>query len=258
MRHAAFNDERQADRPLSSTTRASRRASTRRCVTSALTTWTYTSVSRSTATLQVKLELTWPRLVHWPVALNPNGSDAVMPRKEDGSRDLINPPSIEDTWKGMEKLLSTGKVRAIGVCNVSPSWMDKILKVASVVPAVNQSERPHCGAEAIELTPARQSSSTRTCPRTTSSRTASPRALSLRPTRHSVQRHRLSSRTRRSPSLLTSTTARSASCAFLSRSLATALSYPRASRPRASTKTSRSSTSRQRTSRPSAQSTSRA
>ncbi|ORY79318.1 NADP-dependent oxidoreductase domain-containing protein [Leucosporidium creatinivorum] len=79
-------------------------------------------------------------LVHWPIALNPNGNHPVIPKTESGARDLYLQQSIEETWKGMEALLKTGKVKAIGVCNCSPSYLERILKVATVVPAVNQIE----------------------------------------------------------------------------------------------------------------------
>lgn len=40
----------------------------------------------------------------------------------------------------MEALLSTGKVKAIGVCNYSIRYLDDLLKHATVTPAVNQIE----------------------------------------------------------------------------------------------------------------------
>ena len=39
------------------------------------------------------------------------------------------------TYKAMEKLLDTGKVRAIGVSNFSVSNLEKLLKTAKIVPA---------------------------------------------------------------------------------------------------------------------------
>lgn len=45
-----------------------------------------------------------------------------------------------DTWREMEKLLETGKVRAIGVANFSTVNLEKLLKTCKVVPAVNQTE----------------------------------------------------------------------------------------------------------------------
>jgi glycerol 2-dehydrogenase (NADP+) len=40
----------------------------------------------------------------------------------------------------MEKLLSTGKVKAIGVANYSVKFLEELLPQATVVPAVNQIE----------------------------------------------------------------------------------------------------------------------
>jgi diketogulonate reductase-like aldo/keto reductase len=40
----------------------------------------------------------------------------------------------------MEKLLATGKVKAIGVANYSVKYLEQLLKEATVVPAVNQIE----------------------------------------------------------------------------------------------------------------------
>lgn len=40
----------------------------------------------------------------------------------------------------MEKLLSTGKVKAIGVCNYSCKYLEELVPQVSVVPAVNQIE----------------------------------------------------------------------------------------------------------------------
>lgn len=40
----------------------------------------------------------------------------------------------------MEKLVSTGKVKAIGVSNCSIAYLEKILEVAEIVPACNQME----------------------------------------------------------------------------------------------------------------------
>ena len=47
-----------------------------------------------------------------------------------------------DTWKAMEELYKThpDKLKAIGVSNVSNEFMEKLLAVATVVPAVNQVE----------------------------------------------------------------------------------------------------------------------
>jgi len=53
--------------------------------------------------------------------------------------DVPNNMSLQ-TYKAMEKLLKTGKVRAIGISNFSQAEMEHLLKNASVVPAVHQME----------------------------------------------------------------------------------------------------------------------
>ncbi|EPQ57622.1 aado/keto reductase [Gloeophyllum trabeum ATCC 11539] len=71
-------------------------------------------------------------LMHWPQALKENGWwEALKPHER---------PTFVDTWRDMEKLLPTGKVKSIGVSNFSMKTLEVLLKEASVVPAVNQVE----------------------------------------------------------------------------------------------------------------------
>lgn len=79
-------------------------------------------------------------LMHWPVAMNPNGNHEKFPKKPDGSRDLILDRKPVDTYKDMEKLLQTGKVKAIGVSNFSKKFLEQLLPNVTVVPAANQIE----------------------------------------------------------------------------------------------------------------------
>ncbi|KAG9231254.1 NADP-dependent oxidoreductase domain-containing protein [Amylocarpus encephaloides] len=79
-------------------------------------------------------------LMHWPVAMNPDGNHEKFPKLPDGSRDLVKDWSHIQTWKLMEKLLATGKVKAIGVANYSVKYLNQLLPEATVVPAVNQIE----------------------------------------------------------------------------------------------------------------------
>lgn len=78
-------------------------------------------------------------LMHWPA---PMTSDW----KADKSLNWI------DTWKELERvyLAHPEKVKAIGVSNVSVAFLEKLLKVAIVIPAVNQVERhPSCLQEDV-------------------------------------------------------------------------------------------------------------
>ncbi|KAK4047996.1 hypothetical protein OIV83_005030 [Microbotryomycetes sp. JL201] len=79
-------------------------------------------------------------LIHWPVPMNPNGNDPKFPTKPDGSRDLDTEWSIAQTWAGMEKVLASGKAKAIGVSNFSQAYLEELLKTAKTVPAANQIE----------------------------------------------------------------------------------------------------------------------
>jgi glycerol 2-dehydrogenase (NADP+) len=79
-------------------------------------------------------------LMHWPIAMNPNGNDEKFPKLPDGSRDLVRDRSHVDTYKDMEKLLKTGKTKAIGVSNYSKRYLEELLPKVDTVPAVNQIE----------------------------------------------------------------------------------------------------------------------
>lgn len=81
-----------------------------------------------------------------------------FPRNPDGSLKTVDSPTFQESWAEMEKSLSTGKVRAIGVSNFSiKTWgnllsvycslssprcfsLEKLFETAKIVPAVNQVE----------------------------------------------------------------------------------------------------------------------
>lgn len=48
-------------------------------------------------------------LIHWPVALNPNGNHPRFPTRPDGSRDIDEEWKLIDTWKQLEALHKAGK-----------------------------------------------------------------------------------------------------------------------------------------------------
>ncbi|KAE8148029.1 aldo/keto reductase family protein [Aspergillus avenaceus] len=79
-------------------------------------------------------------LMHWPLAMNSKGNHPLFPKLADGSRDIDHSHSHITTWKSMEKLLDTGKVKAIGVSNYSKRYLEQLLPHATVIPAVNQIE----------------------------------------------------------------------------------------------------------------------
>jgi len=80
-------------------------------------------------------------LIHWPVPLNPNGNHPYFPTLSDGTRDILSDWKVKDTWKQMEDLLKTGKIKSIGVSNFSQKKLEEeLLPYATVVPAVDQLE----------------------------------------------------------------------------------------------------------------------
>ncbi|KAH9324330.1 hypothetical protein KI387_004508, partial [Taxus chinensis] len=72
-------------------------------------------------------------LIHWPMRLKKGSSKGFNPEN-------FCPLDIRSTWNAMEKLLDSGKVRAIGVSNFSIKKLEELLKHAEVVPAVIQVE----------------------------------------------------------------------------------------------------------------------
>ncbi|EKM48873.1 uncharacterized protein PHACADRAFT_202295 [Phanerochaete carnosa HHB-10118-sp] len=81
-------------------------------------------------------------LMHWPVTHTADGSRA---------RPFEEHPNFVDVWAEMEKLLDTGKVRAIGVSNFSIKNLEILLKHAKVAPANNQVEiHPYLPQHALQ------------------------------------------------------------------------------------------------------------
>ncbi|KAF9908240.1 hypothetical protein EC991_010080 [Linnemannia zychae] len=76
-------------------------------------------------------------LMHWPVAFK--SGPAAVARDADGKL-IFEDVDITTTYQAMEKLVETGKTKAIGVSNHSIRNLEKILAVAKIVPAANQVE----------------------------------------------------------------------------------------------------------------------
>ncbi|KAH0359762.1 Aldo/keto reductase, partial [Aureobasidium melanogenum] len=79
-------------------------------------------------------------LIHWPVRLVANESSELLPVNPDGSRSVDRSWDQGETWRQMEDLYKTGKVKAIGVANWSIPYLEELRKTWKVVPAVNQVE----------------------------------------------------------------------------------------------------------------------
>lgn len=77
-------------------------------------------------------------LMHWPVTLDSSPNDAEYGKEN--RKVHTSGWDFRDTWREMEALLATGKVKAIGVANFSTVNLEKLLQTAKIVPAVNQTE----------------------------------------------------------------------------------------------------------------------
>jgi diketogulonate reductase-like aldo/keto reductase len=76
--------------------------------------------------------------MHWPIPLPPTKEN--FPTLPNGDRHLLdeNEWTYIDTWKAMEKLVKTGKCKAIGVSNTSIPYLERLIAECEIVPAVNQ------------------------------------------------------------------------------------------------------------------------
>lgn len=80
-------------------------------------------------------------LVHWPIAAEKN--EQMMPKLNEKGQYVIKEELTKDyrpTWKAMEEIYESGKVRAIGVSNWTVPLLKDMLSWAKVKPAVNQVE----------------------------------------------------------------------------------------------------------------------
>ncbi|KAI5781552.1 NADP-dependent oxidoreductase domain-containing protein [Geopyxis carbonaria] len=78
-------------------------------------------------------------LMHWPIAFR--AGDDPFPLTAEGTFDLDRSIDYVTAWRGMEQLLNTGKVRAIGVANFNIRRLEHLLSSdIAVIPAANQIE----------------------------------------------------------------------------------------------------------------------
>ncbi|KAJ6602163.1 Aldo/keto reductase [Mycena sp. CBHHK59/15] len=100
-------------------------------------------------------------LLHWPQT----SIGEVDFSQVNGPNRTLTPdehPTFVDTWKEIEKLLQTGKVKSIGVSNFSIKTLEELLPHCSVIPVTNQVElhpclpqeelKTYCEAKGILLT----------------------------------------------------------------------------------------------------------
>ena len=64
--------------------------------------------------------------IHWPISF-PHVAEAFPVNPKNGEIHVTDVP-IEATWKAMEALLKTGKVRSIGVSNFTRARIERLLE----------------------------------------------------------------------------------------------------------------------------------
>lgn len=69
----------------------------------------------------------------------PDGNDPKFPTHPDGKRHLQD-RDHRDTWKDMEKLVESGRAKAIGVCNYDIHHLKELQASSKTVPVINQVE----------------------------------------------------------------------------------------------------------------------
>ena len=79
-------------------------------------------------------------LIHWPITLPHSTELGGEGYGKENRKVHASGWDFRNTWTEMERLLSTGKVKAIGVGNLSTVNLEKLLKTAKVIPGVNQTE----------------------------------------------------------------------------------------------------------------------
>ncbi|KAJ9195663.1 hypothetical protein DTO164E3_6739 [Paecilomyces variotii] len=78
-------------------------------------------------------------LIHWPIAFE-HSDETLFPIDPDTKRFRLADIPISDTWAALEKLVKAGKIRSIGISNFTIAETEKLLKTATIHPAVNQIE----------------------------------------------------------------------------------------------------------------------
>eukprot|EP01117_Protostelium_nocturnum_P020748 TRINITY_DN951_c0_g1_i1.p1 TRINITY_DN951_c0_g1~~TRINITY_DN951_c0_g1_i1.p1 ORF type:complete len:320 (-),score=130.28 TRINITY_DN951_c0_g1_i1:87-1046(-) len=77
-------------------------------------------------------------LIHWPVAFR-SGNEQ-FPSEDGGKTTVLTSTPQVETWKAMQKLVETGKVRSVGVSNFPIPLLEQVLAVGGIPPAVHQVE----------------------------------------------------------------------------------------------------------------------
>lgn len=113
-------------------------------------------------------------MMHYPCTFA-RGAER-FPRDADGKM-ISGETTYVDTWKAMEKLVETGKTKAIGVSNFSKGEIEMLLKECSVVSGGEPNETGWTSAYEVlaRSPPSTKWKCIRTCSRRTSTRGSAPR-----------------------------------------------------------------------------------
>jgi len=76
-------------------------------------------------------------LMHWPLAYK---EEAELFPTDDQGKIIFSSIDFVDTWRAMEKLVALGLVKSIGLSNFNKRQIERILKIATVLPVNNQIE----------------------------------------------------------------------------------------------------------------------
>jgi aldehyde reductase len=78
-------------------------------------------------------------LIHWPMGFK-DDDDTYFPEGADGKWAQNLDVDFTNTWLGMEDVQKKGLTKSIGISNFNAAQVERILKVATIKPAVNQIE----------------------------------------------------------------------------------------------------------------------
>ncbi|KAH9435599.1 hypothetical protein MCOR02_004522 [Pyricularia oryzae] len=82
-------------------------------------------------------------LMHFPHAYRAGENNETIRHPSGNGKPVIDydlSRRYPETWQAMERLVDSGKARAIGVCNFNVLKTKRILEIARIIPAVNQVE----------------------------------------------------------------------------------------------------------------------
>lgn len=87
-------------------------------------------------------------LIHSPLAYRRFNADKTKTDPESideilffpSGTDIFSDVDYVDTWKAMEKLVKSGRVRSIGLSNFNSEQVDRVIAAAEIKPVVNQVE----------------------------------------------------------------------------------------------------------------------